>query len=899
MKIRISLPDNRDFAGRLELLGASGAVIFGPVPAAGRAHDLLASSHGNAARSPLRPYGDTPLGTYAVRGVVGGMVLLEPASGQAALADAHGRRRFFIQGGDDHLRAIAGNISLCDADQKDFVALVRRAAEELECEIIATAEQGEKVSLGRPPVTRDLLGEVCHDEGRVPRTVVVAETSGAGGGGTTYSGGAPGAGTGTQNPQSGPDDTTVGPLPTTGTDVAPQPGVDLNLPDNSIVKFYQMPPTAQLFPAATQTGFTPVLNVNVGGWMTFSLGVPSDPYSNTPGGGPNTPYTGSPTGPYSNIQPDNLNPNSYTGAQQPIEPFSNTDSPGTGTGTGTGTNTPAAGQQRDTTDNPDTQIQDMVRIFAQQDAQLQQQQQQAQQQQQQQQEQPPPPQQPQQQPQSAQASQPPTGQPGQQSGAANAPNFPGDALTLGPAPVVGTIGGQASLPPGGVTTGVPSMPGIQPPPPDAQPPPDVPPPPRVESTGAWVRANPSQAADAAIREQIALGFLDPSLAGRNVSTATAQTEGSISRLIRAQTGEMSAYDYRLSQGEVGILAPKGASVRGLDYATASRLPNGDWQINVGDAASRYTDNPFKTSPGTAKPAWQAELAEPFSYKPGGPRTGSFSLPNDPVTEQAIREAYAAGRISVVQIDTIDFSAQGQGRMTVNGAAVPRDPINPSPRSAVEEIVNPLPGGGVADPAQPIPVAETADPVVGGAGVGAAVATVFTAIDILMNPDAHPDAARELATMAFAGGASGGLGTAIGRAVVPALTAGESSFFGEVLGGGIAGGPAAGLFTGLAMLLDDQEHTATDYEAKISRSVVDGTVGGLVGVAAAEATGAAIGTFIPIPGVGTAVGFAAGYVGYKLADWLFGDSVEEAVRGEPEGPMGDFEIAEDPSGFLSG
>jgi len=45
---------------------------------------------------------------------------------------------------------------------------------------------------------------------------------------------------------------------------------------------------------------------------------------------------------------------------------------------------------------------------------------------------------------------------------------------------------------------------------------------------------------------------------------------------------------RLARGEIGILAPSGSNVVGPDYATAVRLPNGEFEIIVGDAKSRVS-----------------------------------------------------------------------------------------------------------------------------------------------------------------------------------------------------------------------------------------------------------------------------------------------------------------------
>jgi hypothetical protein len=136
-------------------------------------------------------------------------------------------------------------------------------------------------------------------------------------------------------------------------------------------------------------------------------------------------------------------------------------------------------------------------------------------------------------------------------------------------------------------------------------------------------------------------------------------------------------------------------------------------------------------------------------------------------------------------------------------------------------------------------------------------------------------------------------------MISAAGSAEASGFeaaaGRSLGGGVAGGPAAVVFTLGQMALSDKEYTAVDYEAKGARSFVSGTVGGASGALAAGLVGAIAGTEVPI--LGNIVGFAVGFLGYMAADYLFGDAIEGAVRGQPS-EVGDFEPTQDPSGFLT-
>jgi hypothetical protein len=187
VKIRISLPPDRDFSGTLEVTAPSGTVLFGPIPVAGRAHSAAAAAHDNPRREPLLPYGDTPCGTYQLRAILkasatsegfyhedygpNGVIVLEPKAGDAVLADAHGRFRFLIQGGaighDDRLRATSGALRIFNSDQQKLIAVLEACEETVACEISEAAVPGlpvlEEVEcklFEDPPRLRDAwLGE--------------------------------------------------------------------------------------------------------------------------------------------------------------------------------------------------------------------------------------------------------------------------------------------------------------------------------------------------------------------------------------------------------------------------------------------------------------------------------------------------------------------------------------------------------------------------------------------------------------------------------------------------------------------------------------------------------------------------------------------------------------------
>lgn len=87
-------------------------------------------------------------------------------------------------------------------------------------------------------------------------------------------------------------------------------------------------------------------------------------------------------------------------------------------------------------------------------------------------------------------------------------------------------------------------------------------------------------------------------------------------------------------------------------------------------------------------------------------------------------------------------------------------------------------------------------------------------------------------------------------------------------------PAITLGTmGIQDLFFGADYTYIDYAAKGARTAV--SAGG--GALAAGGAGAVAGSFIPIPGAGTIIGFLGGLAGYYLTDRLVGDDIEEGVR----------------------
>jgi len=178
-RVIVELPLDRDFCGRLFAFDDMGQLLCGPFPVAARAGDVRARSAGNPARNPLLRYGDTPTGTYRVTRVAQ-VIVLEATAGDAALAEANGRYRLFIQGGepgpDGALRSTSGNLRLADAD---LVALITALGEEKNVRVDVVAHAGVPASQavhvddsvqdddppeipGAPSSLREMFGELSR-----------------------------------------------------------------------------------------------------------------------------------------------------------------------------------------------------------------------------------------------------------------------------------------------------------------------------------------------------------------------------------------------------------------------------------------------------------------------------------------------------------------------------------------------------------------------------------------------------------------------------------------------------------------------------------------------------------------------------------------------------------------
>ena len=146
IRILVELDFDRDRLGVLSAFDASGKKVLGPIPVAARGSDALAKVHRNPRRDPLLPYGDTPPGSYVLRGVLksgqrtafpvaefgaSGVIVLEGIAGDAALAEANGRFQTLIEGGKPakggSLAATAGALRLSNQHQRALIAMVRKA----------------------------------------------------------------------------------------------------------------------------------------------------------------------------------------------------------------------------------------------------------------------------------------------------------------------------------------------------------------------------------------------------------------------------------------------------------------------------------------------------------------------------------------------------------------------------------------------------------------------------------------------------------------------------------------------------------------------------------------------------------------------------------------------------
>lgn len=115
LTIKIVVPTDRTKTGTLTLVNpATGLTLFGPVSVLARAARNTAKTYGNPTGDALKPYGDTPKGSYDVLKIVSngtgttrptdvygqsGSVVLNPTGGDALTAKKNGRIGLLIHSG--------------------------------------------------------------------------------------------------------------------------------------------------------------------------------------------------------------------------------------------------------------------------------------------------------------------------------------------------------------------------------------------------------------------------------------------------------------------------------------------------------------------------------------------------------------------------------------------------------------------------------------------------------------------------------------------------------------------------------------------------------------------------------------------------------------------------------
>lgn len=859
MRIRISFPEDRDYAGRLEVLDAEGAIVLGPFPAAGRAHDQSAAQHGNPLRDPILPYGDTPVGGYAVRGVfetipfgAHAAVLLEPVSGEAALADAQGRFRFFIQAGagDAGLCATAGAVRLLDRDQEQLVALMRRTTERVLCEIVTTAERGAKLLPAPAPLDADppLLPErprvatqspqfrpaATRAIRSAPRFFVVAERSGSGG--TGYGGGGEGGGSGSTDAGDGSGGASLGsgdggvsgggapPIVTDApdqaivTDASPVTGVDL-APQQPVVTD-DASGVSKLLSTASQTGLSNPYGQAETGWLSSPLPVDSYTGGAIPGGSL-TNYVGSDAGTYTGTSEDTGVANSYTGTPNPY-PYA--DSPNASstpvdaslTATYNGPFEPDMGVHEAT----QAELDAMVARFAQYDAQL---------------------------------------------AAGQADPNAGTLPSLAPAFASGALGSGSYLP-GFERQGVPTF---------SQP---LGRGPQVNKWKGNITESSFQGSSllggALLQDLNNIPYVTarggPGNPGffpvvdyqnyltRNPTSIASSTRGNVNN-----PGDPARLDFYLNKYQklVGSVEPGKLDVaaRNLGLTPNDIATRGSLAINADDV-----------------PAFRSYLAQDIRTNPGDYPAGW-------------NPTKAANQIVSHNLTTPELVNLGRARGALGNL----------PPSDVRRLTTPE--GLLVSRTGSYSGALDESGFRGGA-YGAALSTAIQLGQLAFDDQQHSalDYATAGGRTALAGGASGVTGgtveTAVGARLSQTLLQSAASggevgvltpLLGRVAGGALGGGVGAGVFQVGSLALDDQQHSAVDYEAKGTRAAV---AGALSGALAAGATFAVAGSVAP--GVGTAIGFVVGAIGYLLIDYDFGDDIEGEVRS-----LDDPAVPDDPGGFF--
>lgn len=163
--------------------------------------------------------------------------------------------------------------------------------------------------------------------------------------------------------------------------------------------------------------------------------------------------------------------------------------------------------------------------------------------------------------------------------------------------------------------------------------------------------------------------------------------------------------------------------------------------------------------------------------------------------------------------------------------------------------------------------------------GGLLAITVEGVTIFIDPESHPNWEEDLLRTGVLGAGQGAGEAALDYAIVNRLStsAAQRGVTGSPTLYRMAGGGGAAFFLapaveGVSMALDDEDHTGTDYAARMTRT---GVSAGISGALAAGLVGAIWGSEVPI--LGNIVGFIAGVTIYYVADTFIGEAVEQGVR----------------------
>lgn len=139
MKIEIRLPANRALPGWLRVLDERGVALLG-CACLGKADNLEAARRRNPSRDSLKPFGDTPLGSWV--GAIGAkqtdtrvygihpVIMLRATGGDALQATKNGRAGIWIHGGAlrmGNLRPTFGCIRVADPHMAAILEILTAA----------------------------------------------------------------------------------------------------------------------------------------------------------------------------------------------------------------------------------------------------------------------------------------------------------------------------------------------------------------------------------------------------------------------------------------------------------------------------------------------------------------------------------------------------------------------------------------------------------------------------------------------------------------------------------------------------------------------------------------------------------------------------------------------------